>query len=183
VGINLAAFDFILIGVVALSALVGSLRGFFREAMSLVVWICAVWVAVRFSSLLAPQLSEFIGNPQLRLWAARVLLVIGTLIAGGILTWLLTMALHGAGLGGTDRVIGMVFGLARGVLLAGLAIVVLRLAGFSDEPWWQRSKLIPYATPVTDALREAAEQGLGKSWSLSVSPAAVVTTSPSRLRS
>jgi membrane protein required for colicin V production len=180
---QLAAFDLALLGLVALSSLVGLLRGFVREAMSLAVWICAVWVAARFSSLLAPQLAGFVGNTALQAWAARVLLLIGTLIGGGIVTWLLRMAFRSVGLGGTDRVVGMVFGLARGLLLAGLAIVVLRLAGFSDEPWWRQSKLIPYAAPVTDALREAAEQGLKKSWSLSVSPPAVVTNRPFRVRS
>lgn len=184
---KLATFDYVLIGLVVLSTLVGLMRGFFREAMSLAVWIGAIWVAARFSARLAPELAEFIANPPLRLWAARGLLLTGTLIAGGIVTWLLTMALHGTGLAGTDRVVGMLFGLARGLLLAGLAIVVLRMAGFSDEPWWRQSKLIPYAAPVTDALREAAEQGLKKSWSLSVSPLAspspATLAGPSRFRS
>jgi membrane protein required for colicin V production len=97
------------------------------------------------------------------LWAARGLLLVGVLIAGGIATALVAMTLRAAGLGPTDRAIGMVFGLARGVLLVALAVIVLRLAGFADEPWWRQSKLIPYAAPVAEALREVVAQGFGRS--------------------
>jgi membrane protein required for colicin V production len=175
---QLAALDYALLALVGLSTLVGLLRGFFREAMSLLVWIGAVWLAGRFGADAAPLLTDYIPNAPLRLWAARGLLLVGMLIAGGILTWLLTMILHGSGLGGTDRAVGMVFGFARGLLLAGLAIIVMQLAGFSDEPWWQQSKLIPYAAPAAEALREAAEHGLGKSWSLSVSPPTDTSAGP-----
>lgn len=175
---KLAALDYALLAVVALSTLVGLLRGFFREAMSLLIWVGAIWLAGRFAADVAPYLVEYIGSAPLRLWAARGLLLVGVLIAGGILTSLLAMALRGSALGGTDRAVGMVFGLARGLLLAGLAIVVMQLAGLSDEPWWQQSKLIPYAAPVADALREAAEQGLGRSWSLSVSPLPDIAAGP-----
>jgi uncharacterized membrane protein required for colicin V production len=54
----------------------------------------------------------------------------------------------------------MVFGFARGVLLAGLFIMVLDLMGFRDSSWWDESKLIPYGAPVADIVRHAAEDGL-----------------------
>lgn len=164
----LGTLDFVLIGVVAVSALVGLLRGLFREAMSLVVWAAALWAAAHYGEWLAPRLEGVIANAQLRLWGARLGLLVAVLVGGGLLTWLVAMALHATQLGATDRVVGLVFGLARGVLLAGLVVLGLRLAGFADEPWWRQSKLLPYAAPVAETLREAAEQGFGRSWSLSV---------------
>jgi membrane protein required for colicin V production len=77
----------------------------------------------------------------------------------------------------------MLFGLARGVLLAAVAVITLQVAGVTDEPWWQQSKLIPYAAPVADALRKAAKQGLGQSRSPSVSGMTDVPVGPFRLRS
>jgi membrane protein required for colicin V production len=165
------ALDYALLAVLALSSLVGLLRGFFREAMSLIVWVAALWVASRYATMLSPYLADHVVNASLRLWIARGVLVIAVLIAGGIVTWIVATALHRTGLGGTDRTVGMLFGLARGLLLAGLAIIVLRMAGFSDEPWWRQSKLIPYAAPAAEALREAAEQGFNRSsWPRSISP-------------
>jgi uncharacterized membrane protein required for colicin V production len=55
----------------------------------------------------------------------------------------------------------MVFGFARGVILSGLLVVVLEMMGFSNSPWWQESKLLPYAAPVADIIRHTAEDGLG----------------------
>ena len=134
--------------------------------MSLAVWIGALWVASRYAAWLSPYLSDVIPNGQVRLWAARLVVFMGVLIAGGLITWLVAMAVHSTRLGAPDRVVGMVFGAARGVLLVAMTIIVLNLSGFSDEPWWRQSKLIPYVAPVTEALREAAEQGLGRSRSL-----------------
>jgi membrane protein required for colicin V production len=159
----LTGLDYVLLGLLAVSVLIGALRGVVREAMSLVVWIAAAWAASRYGSALAPQLADTIDNPQLRLWAARGLLLVGVLIAGGIITALIAMTLRAVGLGPTDRAIGMVFGLVRGVLLVALAVIVLRLAGFTDEPWWRESKLIPYAAPVAEALREVVAQVSGRS--------------------
>ena len=178
---TLAPFDIALISVVVLSAMIGVMRGLFREAMSLVVWITALWVAGRYAGWLSPHLAEHVPNAQLRLWASRIVLLIGVLIAGAVVTWIIAMALHSTRLGATDRIVGMVFGLARGLVLAGVAIIVLRMTGFSDEPWWRQSKLIPYATPLTDALREAAERGFDRSWSLSMSRSPLA--GPSHFRS
>lgn len=161
--IGLAPLDYALMGIVLLSSIVGVLRGFFREAMSLLVWAGAIWIAARHGHWLAPYLGDLLPGGPLRLWAARLVLLLVVLIAGGLTAWILGMLLHSTRLAGADRVFGMVFGLVRGLLLAGLVIIALRVAGFDNEPWWRQSKLIPYAAPVADALRQAAEQGLRRS--------------------
>ena len=160
-----ATLDIVLIAIVTVSALIGLVRGLFREAMSLVVWVAAVWAAGRYAGWLSPRLVEFVANAQLRLWLARAVLLVGTLFAGALVTWAIAKALHSTSLGPADRAVGLVFGVARGLVIVSVVVIVLRLAGFSDEPWWRQSKLIPYAAPVADALREAAERGLER-WSL-----------------
>lgn len=165
----LSAFDYVLLAVVLVSAVIGLFRGIFREAMSLAVWVAALWLAGRYAAAIAPYLADFLASAALRIWAARLLLLIGVLLAGSIASWLLAQAIHNSRLGGVDRTFGIVFGLARGLLLAVLAVITLELAGFSDASWWRQSKLIPYAAPVADALREAAKQRLGESRSPSVS--------------
>lgn len=158
--------DYALIIVVAGSAAVGLVRGLFREAMSLAVWVAALWAAGRYSGWLVPYMARWIESPVLDLWAARLAVLVGVLLLGGILTWLVSMAIRGGRLGGADRTAGMAFGVARGVLLAAVLLVVLRVAGLDSESWWRRSKLVPYATPVADALREAAEREIGQPGSL-----------------
>lgn len=152
--------DYVLILVVALSGAISLFRGFFKEAVSLASWIVALWLAWRYGLQLAQYMDPWLGSAVLRLWVARAIIVIGGLIAGGIAGWLVGIVIDSTGLTGTDRAIGSVFGVLRGVLLAGLLLTVLDLMGFQESAWWHESKLIPYAAPVAEVIRHAAEDGL-----------------------
>ena len=154
----MVTFDYVLIGVVALSTIVSLFRGFFKEAFSVVTWLVALWAAWRFGVQAAELIGDW-GTSVMRLWVARLAIVIGVLLCGGLLNWLLGMLLHSTGLSGTDRVIGMIFGMARGVILVGILLVVMEAMKFDEEPWWWESKLIPYAAPVVDMIRIVVEDG------------------------
>jgi uncharacterized membrane protein required for colicin V production len=54
----------------------------------------------------------------------------------------------------------MVFGLARGVILIGVVVSLLKVAGFDADPWWRQSILIPYAAPIADRLSDYAVEGI-----------------------
>jgi membrane protein required for colicin V production len=155
----MVAVDYILLAVLIISTAVSLLRGFVKEAISLVSWAVAIWCAWRFGGAVAGALEDSIDSMTSRLWVARSLLLVGVLVAGGLLEWLVLFLLQKSGLTGTDRAIGTVFGFARGVVLAGLLVAVLQSGGFEAEPWWQDSKLIRFAEPVADMLRDAAEEG------------------------
>jgi membrane protein required for colicin V production len=155
----MVAVDYILLAVIVISTAVSVLRGFVKEAISLVSWAVAIWCAWRFGGAVAGALEGSIDSMTSRLWVARSLLLVGVLVAGGLVEWLVLFLLQKSGLTGTDRAIGTVFGFARGVVLAGLLVAVLQSGGFEAEPWWQDSKLIRFAEPVADMLRDAAEEG------------------------
>jgi membrane protein required for colicin V production len=154
--------DFALAGLVLVSALVGVFRGFVKEALSLAVWVLAIWVAWNFAPSLADKLSPWIDDPILRVWAARVASLIGVVLIGALATSLIGLLVGHSGLTGTDRLLGMLFGVGRGVLLAAIVVVALQFAGFDQSPWWRESKLIPYAAPIADKLRDAAAEGVEK---------------------
>ena len=143
VGIQWAWVDLIMIGIVLLSALISLLRGFVKEALSLATWI----VAAAIGKLLSPQLSEllvpYISLPSARVAAAFVLLFVGTLIVGALVNQLVTQLVKATGLSGTDRLLGMVFGLARGVLVVSVIIGVLSMTPVVQDPWWKESRFIP----------------------------------------
>ncbi len=154
--------DFALFGLVVVSALVGIFRGFVKEALSLVVWVLAIWFAWNFAPLVADKLSPWLDDPVLRVWAARVVTLFGVLLVGALATALIGLLVGHSGLTGTDRLLGMVFGVGRGVLLAAIVVVALQFAGFDQSSWWRESKLIPYAAPIADKLRDAAAEGVDK---------------------
>ena len=151
--------DYIIFAVFFVSVLVGLFRGFFREALSLVTWAIALWVAVQYSSLLEPLLAS-VSSPALRLWASRVLVFVLVLIAGGLINHFVHVLVSRTGLTGTDRVLGMMFGAARGGLLVGIIVIVLRLLELDQEPWWDQSRAIAWGEPVAQWLQTFLHDGL-----------------------
>jgi membrane protein required for colicin V production len=158
---NLITFDYILLGVVLVSALIGIVRGFVKESLSLLSWVIAIWAAARFGASAAGWLSTWIADPVIRLWAGRLLVLVGALVIGSIIGAVIGHLVNHSVLTGTNRALGMLFGLARGVLVAALGVLVLQMAGFEQEPWWRDSQLVPHVAPVGEWLRSLAEQGLG----------------------
>lgn len=150
--------DYVFIGIIGVSALISLMRGFVREVLSIVVWVAAFWVTLRFASSLAPYLDGYIDSPTLRLVIAFAGLFIGILVLGGLVNHLASKLVTSTGLGGTDRLLGMVFGGLRGVLIVGLLVLMAGLTSIPREHWWQDSVLASQFRPWVCAI--GVEQGL-----------------------
>ena len=158
----MSTFDYILIAILVVSALVGVLRGLIREALSLVIWVVALWCAARFGGYAARLFGKTLDDPLWQLWAGRLTLFVGVLFAGSILAWLVGYFVRRSVITGTDRALGMLFGVARGVVLAGILVLALEAGGFAAEPWWRESKLLPDAAAVGAKLRDVAREQLAR---------------------
>jgi membrane protein required for colicin V production len=146
--------DYVIIGLVALSVLISIMRGFVREALSLATWIIAFWVGFSFSGALAIRLKPYIANNSLRLVAAFGILFLLTLLLGAVVNFLMYQLVSKTGLTGTDRLLGVFFGAARGGLLVALLLIITGLFGGADHQWWQDSVIIPQVKPATAWLQE-----------------------------
>ncbi|HQQ75412.1 MAG TPA: CvpA family protein [Pseudomonadales bacterium] len=151
------AADWIIVAVVVLSALMSLARGFVREALSLLVWFVAFVVAFFFSERLAPLLVELIELPSLRYLAAFAILFVATLIVGSVVNFLVVQLVRMTGLSAVDRLLGVMFGVCRGVLIALLILVFLpKMIPVQQDPWWQQSRLIPRVLVLENWSRETA---------------------------
>jgi membrane protein required for colicin V production len=146
--------DFIIIGIIALSALISLVRGFVREAFSLAAWILAFWVAWTFFRELALQLEGAISVQSARLGVAFLILLVATLILGGLVNFLMRQLVEKTGLTGTDRLLGMFFGAARGALLVAILVLLAGLTALPADPWWYESTLIVYFQELAIWLRD-----------------------------
>ncbi len=137
--------DWAIIGVVTLSALISLIRGFVKEALSLASWAVAFFVSVAFHSQAVGLLENLVDKIYLREILAYVLLFGGTLVLGSLLTHFIAMVVKRTGLSGTDRLLGMIFGTTRGliVVLAALVLLPSLLTGIENDQWWKESQLIP----------------------------------------
>ncbi len=142
--------DYLIIGIIAISTLVSLVRGFAKEAMSLVVWITAFIISSRFYEDLSVHLTQ-IDNPTVRTASAIGILFIATLIIGAMVNYILGQLVIKTGLSGTDRVLGLCFGAIRGVLITSLMLLFLdTLTPANQSQWWQQSVLIPELSVVVE---------------------------------
>lgn len=137
--------DWAIIAIILVSALISLMRGFVREALSLGTWVLAFVIAVSFHQSMESLLTSAVSKPYVRELLAYVILFGGGLLIGGIATNLLVLLVEKTGLSGTDRMLGMVFGGARGFIVV-LVLVIMAPAVLTDidqDLWWQQSALIP----------------------------------------
>ncbi len=142
--------DWAIIAIIAISSLISLKRGFVREALSLAIWIVAGLVAWMFGGAFSRYLADYISTPSMQVIAACALLFVLTLLLGSLASFLLGELVRVSGLAGTDRVLGMVFGAARGCLLVVLVVGLASLAPVQNDSWWQASRLVPPFLRIAD---------------------------------
>lgn len=135
--------DLAILGILTVSSVVSLLRGFISEVMSLVVWAAAFFVATTGAGIAAEQLLYGIELPQARLGIAFTGLFVLSLTVGGMITWLIRYMVRRTGLSSTDRMLGLIFGLARGVLVVTALVLLAGLTALPKTVWWQTSKTLP----------------------------------------
>ncbi|RZU97991.1 CvpA family protein [Spiribacter vilamensis] len=131
--------DLAFIGVIALSVLIGVIRGFVREVISVLVWVAAFWIGARYSAQVGEYLSPWLASSMLRLVAGFAGLFILTLLVGALISYTARVLVGRTGLTGTDRLLGVVFGALRGLLLTGAVVLGAGLTAIPGEAWWQES--------------------------------------------
>lgn len=136
--------DYIILAVVAVSILISLVRGFVKELISLVIWILGFWVAIKFYHALATVFEHYIANSAIRHITSFTVIFLAVLILGALFNYLLSFIIIKTGLSGTDRLLGMIFGFARGVLLVAMLLLLISSTSFIEDAWWKQSILIPH---------------------------------------
>lgn len=135
--------DYAIIAVIGVSTVISLLRGFVKEAMSLVVWFAAFFVASQFYQDLAIYLTQIL-DEMLRNGVAIAILFVSTLIIGALVNYLIGQLVAKTGLSGTDRVLGLCFGALRGALVVSAILFFMdAFTGAPNTDWWRSSQLVP----------------------------------------
>jgi membrane protein required for colicin V production len=139
------AFDWVVIVILSLSALLSLWRGFVREAFSLAGWVLAFIVANLGAVTLADAIGDLIANRTGRYIVAWALLFVVVLVSSSIAAKLLSKVISASGLGVLDRMLGMVFGFLRGALIVmALVFVVREVIPESERSLLAESELMPH---------------------------------------
>jgi membrane protein required for colicin V production len=148
--------DIAIILIVVVSALVGLVRGFLREAVAILAWIIAVLVAWHAGPSLEPHLGGLLAGPEVRPWAARAILMILVLVIGAGIGAVLGEFVRLSIFGAIDRFFGLVFGVLRGLVILGVLAIICQTLRLDGERWWHKATLAPLAEAVGSGLRSLA---------------------------
>lgn len=132
-------FDYVVLGVVGISVLLSVLRGFLREFLALVGWVAAFFVAKLYTPELAQLLPQAIPGDALRVLAAFLILFLATLLVCSLLAIALAEVFKQVKLGWLDRMLGGVFGLARGILAVSIIVLLCGLTNLPREEVWRNA--------------------------------------------
>ena len=152
--------DIVIIIVILASIVVGAIRGIVREAIAIAALLVAIWAALHLGPYAGGWFGGSMGSTELELWSGRFLVFVIILALGALAGWGISKVVRLAGLTGTDRVLGSIFGLIRAVVLIGLFAMLGRYAAFDAESWWLESRLIPYAETMADWIEVMAPKGM-----------------------
>src|ERR1044072_6381213 len=154
------AVDYIILAILVISAVMGLVRGLLRDSIAVITWFLAIVLAWSFATSLEPHLGGVLVGGPLRIWAARLVIFIGILLLGGAVATVLGHYVRVSMFAGMDRFLGCVFGLVRGVVIVGAFTIAVQALRMDEDPAWKRSRLMPYAASVADALRGIVGENL-----------------------
>ncbi|MGC1457474.1 MAG: CvpA family protein [Steroidobacteraceae bacterium] len=144
--------DYLIIATVVISGTVGLVRGLLREVIALFTWILAAFVAWHFAGALEPHLGGLLRQESVRPWVARLILFVLVLLLGHAIGAIVGHFVRLSLFTGVDRFLGLVFGLLRGVLIVGAAVIVCETVRLDTEAWWHESVLLPYGQDAAAVL-------------------------------
>lgn len=137
----MTAFDFALLLVVALSMVISVIRGLVREVLSLASWIGAFFVAKYGAVVVASWLPGWVSHPGARLAVGFVLVMVAAVLLFSLVSMQIAKVVKITGLQGTDRALGALFGLARGIVIALTAVLLAGMTPLPKTRSWQEAML------------------------------------------
>ena len=151
--------DFLLLAIMLVSGILAMIRGFLREVLSVAAWAAAAFATIFLYDKLLPFAESNIGSGTL----AKVAVILGvfilTLLIASIITARVSDLVLDSRIGALDRTLGLVFGLARGLLIVVVAFYLFT--------WFVPANNLPEG--VRDAKSREGLQATGR-WLQSLLP-------------
>jgi membrane protein required for colicin V production len=156
--------DLVILGLILISALLATIRGFTREALAIASWVVAGIVAYLFYSQLVPLAKQYVSPREpvaIGVSAGSIFLI--TLIVAYMITARFSDMVLDSRIGALDRSLGFIFGAARGFLIAVVGYGFFSFfagAGAVNYPWVKEAKMVPMLESAYASLRAALPDNL-----------------------
>ena len=136
----MTGFDYVVITIVLASVLLGVWRGVVGEIIALAAWVLAFFAAKWWGAEVAQLFfAGLIADPALRIVAAWVTVFVAVLILMALVRLAVRGLLKALGLSLSDRLLGIIFGLARGLIIVFVLVAVGGMTSVPKEKWWREA--------------------------------------------
>lgn len=164
-----SGIDLLILLLIAFSVAISVIRGFFKEAVSLITWFGAVFITLMFTSRFASLLPrDTIESPEARYAISALILFFGTLILGGMMNFLFQKILTASERGPMDLFLGIGFGAVRGIVIVTVLVLLANLIPtFKQENWWRESAFIPPVQKVAQMIHAQLPRELAQHFDFS----------------
>ena len=168
--------DIAILTIIGISTILSLFRGFAREILALAGWVAAFAVAFFFAPEMNVWLEPYIDISSGRQAAAFALLFLATLLLAAMVNFLVGRLIDISGLSGTDRMLGMLFGMARGAVVIAALVLLLGYTPIPNDPWWGDSILVGYFEEMAIWLRDLLPSDVAERFRFGID--SVIQTTP-----
>ena len=151
--------DIIIAVALLASIIMGFVRGFVKESISIATLVIAIWASLYFGPVVGEVSESWLSSTELQIWFGRILVFAIVLSVGGLLGWGISKLVRLSILSGVDRLLGSLFGALRGIVLVSLLVIGGQFSGFDNDEWWLQSRLLPHFEVVADWIKVMAPVG------------------------
>ncbi len=144
----MTVFDYLVLLIVATSLLLGMWRGVVGEIIALAAWVLALLAAKWWGTALSQWLVG-IADPTLRTVAGWTLVFVAVLVAMALLRLALRGLIKALGMSLSDRLLGVIFGVARGLVIVLILVALGGMTALPKEKWWSEAY---FAAPLETAV-------------------------------
>ncbi|MBP8035482.1 MAG: CvpA family protein [Burkholderiaceae bacterium] len=149
----MTGFDFVLIAILGVSAVLGLLRGLLKEVLSLVAYVSAFLAAIWWGPEVSDWVEAWITQSFLRMALSYIGIFVAVLLTIGLFNMTLSALISKTGLTPADHGLGGLFGLVRGALFV---LILVTLAGYTplpNETWWKNAMFSGQVVAVVQQIK------------------------------
>ncbi len=155
-------FDWAVVLIVGLSSVLGLMRGAIREVLALLGWVVAFFVARQFGVAFSAMLNNLVANDSLRLLLSFAILFVATLLVMALGRMALTELVKKIGLGGADKFLGLVIGVARGGLIVLVFVLLAGMTALPEQADWKNAYTSRWFELMAENVKPWLPQGMAK---------------------
>lgn len=144
----MTVFDYLVLLIVATSLLLGMWRGVVGEIIALAAWVLALFAAKWWGTALS-QWFVGIADPTLRTVVGWTVVFVAVLVAMALLRLALRGLIKALGMSLSDRLLGIIFGVARGLVIVLILVALGGMTALPREKWWSEAY---FAAPLETAV-------------------------------